>query len=336
MNLLSKDLGIECKCIGRIEEDEDAKALYKTHFKPSMYEPCIGEIRAYVERLKQDKAKFDLELGDMDMFLLDLPKERYYDDSKKVFPSVLWLVERCMPRYIVIEAANTYDTYDKGAAMQFVFQSLGNLGYVMNYCVTNAESFGIPQFRRKMWILASLEKEPCTFRLTEDEILNSFDRLYPNSTRKFDSIHDILEKGVRDLGMWINDKSKEFIFAEEYNGAKLWHKINPHPAMTLKPNMCKMQRANSDNYYTWDYIESDGKKNEERYVPRENWKKIKRIRRLTHMECLRFQGFPDSMLDDAMFSYVQDTALYRMIAASTNVNQAYATLRHIIMGYNIK
>ncbi|MEO6786576.1 MAG: DNA cytosine methyltransferase, partial [Chthoniobacteraceae bacterium] len=56
----------------------------------------------------------------------------------------------------------------RGQAMEFVVSALESLGYRWAYRVTNSRSFGLPQRRERVYLLASLVGDPRDVLLAED------------------------------------------------------------------------------------------------------------------------------------------------------------------------
>ena len=80
--------------------------------------------------------------------------------------------------------------------------------------------------------------------------------------------------------------------------------------------MVKMHRAHQDNYYSNKFINNE--------------KKLKWIRKLTPLEALRLQGFPDKFYKIAKRNNVSDTQLYMQAGNSVTVNVVEAILNHLI------
>ena len=80
--------------------------------------------------------------------------------------------------------------------------------------------------------------------------------------------------------------------------------------------MVKMHRAHQDNYYSNKFINDE--------------KKLKWIRKLTPLEALRLQGFPDQFYHKAKKNNISDTQLYMQAGNSVTVNVVEAILNHLI------
>jgi len=86
--------------------------------------------------------------------------------------SMLSLVEgvpkRRRPRWILIENVSFMLRLDRGAAMDFLVRRLEGLGYAWAYRVVDSRSFGLPQRRQRVILLAGYDEDPCNVILADD------------------------------------------------------------------------------------------------------------------------------------------------------------------------
>ena len=87
-------------------------------------------------------------------------------------------------------------------------------------------------------------------------------------------------------------------------------------ARPLTRTMVKMHRANQDNYYSNKFLFGE--------------KKLKWIRKLTPLEALRLQGFPDKIYYKAKGASLSDAQMYMQAGNSVTVNVVKAILDHLI------
>lgn len=345
-NAIAKDMEIECKCVGYAEIDPLARQIYRNYFKPGENEMEVANFFPFRETIDLGKPipvrpgrKVDeLEYGSFEMLVADIPCEIYTDledDTTSLFSNIRWVAYHYRPELVLIEAPWNMATYGRGASLQSIINTLQSFGYYCSFTLLNAKFFGIPQERPKVYIFGSQKHEPYSFEFSQ-RMVSSEDWVRYPSVKQYRSVLDILDKEPSDKGIWVSDQSKKFIFADSYNGKQLHHTLNGDPAMSLKPGMSKTLRANADNYYTRRFIESGGRINEALLCDQSEWKNLPDIRRLLIRECCLLQGFDDGFYDAAIHSYASDTALYKMIGQSTNVNMAYAALHYIFNEFGIR
>lgn len=73
---------------------------------------------------------------------------------------VFRLVERGDPRWLLLENVPFMLQLDRGAAMRFLTRSLEQLGFNWAYRVVDTRSFGLPQRRQRVIVLASRTRDP--------------------------------------------------------------------------------------------------------------------------------------------------------------------------------
>lgn len=73
---------------------------------------------------------------------------------------VFRLVAQSEPKWLLLENVPFMLQLDRGEAMRFLAHSLGELGYRWAYRVVDARSFGLPQRRQRVIMLASREEDP--------------------------------------------------------------------------------------------------------------------------------------------------------------------------------
>lgn len=342
INLLSKDRNIEMECAGFAEIDPYARDIYKSYFKPGVNEAEIANIIPYRERLSAGlsipvfpgKKPVLLDMGSIDLLVGDVPCERY-NDNMGLLNEVLWVLDVCNPEFVLLEAPKNITTFDKGNSMQTIVSSLTELGYYCFFTLLDAAEYGIPQTRKKVYIFGSKTHVPYNFDFCNQFVKDAFWDSECNSTFKYKTVHDILETPDSRSACWINPSSLNFIFATEYNGKRLYPSINLDPIMSIKPGASKMLRANADNYFSKEFVESKGVENAAMGKTPEDWKKLE-VRRLTIKESVLFQGFNEIFNKCVERRYAPDTVLYKVIGSSTCVNTAYAALNYIAKLLNWK
>ena len=330
------------QCVGFAEIDPYARDIYKSYFKPGEGEAEIANIIPYRERLSQSlpvptfpgKTPISLDMGMFDLLVGDIPCEKY-KDTVGLLHEVLWVLDVCSPSYVMLEAPKNITTYDKGNSMQYIISNLSDLGYYCFFTMLNAKEYGIPQIREKVYIFGSKIHVPYSFDFCNQFVGEAFWSNETNSTLRYKTVHDILEMPDSRSTCWINPSSLDFIFATQYNGKRLYPSINLDPIMSIKPGASKMQRANADNYFSNEFVESKGMENGAEGKSPEDWKQLK-VRKLTIRECVLFQGFDEIMKKCIDRRYAPETVLYKVIGASTCVNTAYAALNYIAKLLNWK
>ena len=87
---------------------------------------------------------------------------------------VFRLLERSRPRWVIIENVYFMLHLGRGAAMKAIFASLEHLAYRWAYRVVDSRAFGLPQRRRRVFIVASQSDDPRAVLLADDEPAQTF------------------------------------------------------------------------------------------------------------------------------------------------------------------
>lgn len=184
-------------------------------------------------------------------------------------------------------------------------QILDDLGYKVYSKVLDAKDFGLPQTRRRVFMVCILK----TY------FQNNNNYVFPSPIELNSTVYDILDKHV-EKKYFLSKKILPTILA--HGSGKYYSKseIGLEIARPLTSTMHKMHRANQDNYYIDEKNRNLFKDTHE--------KEISSIRRLTPNECRKLQGFPSD------WKYVvSDTQLYRQFGNAVAVNVSYYLARSI-------
>ena len=104
--------------------------------------------------------------------------------------------------------------------------------------------------------------------------------------------------------------------------------INMRIARPLTATMHKMHRACQDNYYSRDFIDSQGEINPVETMTKEELAKLP-IRKITPEEAFMLQGFPASFALNGRNAGVADGSLYKQAGNAVSVNTIYAVLYYL-------
>ena len=90
-------------------------------------------------------------------------------DKSSLVGHVFRLLERSRPRWVLIENVYFMLHLRRGAAMETILGRLEHLGYRWAYRVVDSRAFGLPQRRRRVFIIASRADDPRAVLLADDE-----------------------------------------------------------------------------------------------------------------------------------------------------------------------
>ena len=128
---------------------------------------------------------------------------------------------------------------------------------------------------------------------------------------------------------FLSERIKPTILSDGSGGFLSRSDINQMIARTLTASMHKMHRACQDNYYSQDFIDTNGAVNPVRNMTKEQLAQIP-IRKITPEEAFMLQGFPPEFATNARNAGVSDGALYKQAGNAVSVNTIYAVVYFLI------
>ena len=175
----------------------------------------------------------------------------------------------------------------------------------MNYKILNAKDYGIPQDRKRLFVVGLKDK--------------GLDYKFPNPIELTTTMFDYLEPEVAPR-FYLGKKGFEFVTNPKYKNRA---RVNRSIIQTEKAN----QQFNWNGDFVFEPLSKE-KHNEEilerAYVGEFEGKKGV-IRQLTHRECMRLMGFPDSYK-----IVVPNVWAYRQAGNSIVVNVLEAIVRELL------
>jgi DNA (cytosine-5)-methyltransferase 1 len=257
---------------------------------------------------------------DVDLFVGGSPCQSFsimgyqkgFEDTRgTLFYDYARLVHEIKPKVFIYENVQGMLNHDHGKTWEVIKNTFDSLGYCLNIKVLDAKDYGIPQTRRRLFVIG--------FR--KDLKIRTFE--FPKPVELKFTLQDFLITNCKE-GNFISERGKIILkeggeeLPEKYYLSELVRKhvmsggtgnYYTKPEIDLKiarPLLCtmhKMHRAGVDNYVTY--------KN--------------RIRKLTPRECMRLMGY-----DDSFKIVTSDLQAYRQAGNSIVVDVMMAILKEII------
>lgn len=236
--------------------------------------------------------------------------QKGFEDTRgTLFYDYARLISEIKPKVFVYENVQRIQTHDKGRTWLRIEKTFNSLGYKIYYKVLDAQNYGIPQIRRRMFVVGFREyidnfKFPLEKKLkyTMQDFLESNVK-YGNFKSIDGNITLIREPGEIDEKYFLSEKVLKHVMSGGTKSYYIRPEIDLPIARTLLSTMHKMHRAGVDNYVT------------------EN----NRIRRLTPRECLRLMGY-----DDSFQQVVSDLQMYRQAGNSIVVDVMMGIIESIL------
>jgi len=247
------------KCVFTSEWDKYSQATYKANFK--------SEVFGDINELEIDKLEdFHILLGGFPCQPFSKIGLRQGFDHKtqgNLFFNIVAIIEVKKPVCFVLENVTGLLTHktDGDSTIDLMAEVLNDLGYEVNIGELNASDFGVPQTRRRIFLVGFLKKyfkEPTQFK-------------FPKKTKKIKYINEILEENA--VGYGISKHLQDvYMYKKDDNKPLVVDKNSKRFATTLVSSYHKIQRL------TGTFVR-DGDTG---------------LRLLTENECKALMGFPKS------------------------------------------
>lgn len=184
-------------------------------------------------------------------------QKRGFEDTRgTLFFDIARILAAKKPRLFVLENVRQLVGHDRGRTLQVILKTLRDLGYQTDFRVLDALDFGLPQRRRRVWIVGSLDRLTMT---------------WPAGGVPMTPLSRILEKNV-PARFFASETIRAARLEKKTPGAEpaIWHE-NKSGNIGVHPYSCSLRAGASYNYLL-----------------------VNGERRLTPREMLRLQGFPES------------------------------------------
>lgn len=283
--------------------------------------------KTYIENynLNEDKFLYDVRFIDgtkytnkVDLFVGGSPCQSFSimgyqkgleDTRGTLFYDYARLVSEIQPKVFIFENVQGMLKHDGGKTWKTIYNTFLSLGYTIHVKLLDAKDYGIPQTRRRLFVVGFKEKiEDFQFPLEMELKYTLQDFLETNvKFGNYKSVNGkiLIEKseGEIDEKYFLSEKVLKHVMSTGTKGYYTKPEIDLQVARPLLSTMHKMHRAGVDNYVTLD-----GK-----------------VRRLTPRECLRLMGY-----DDNFKQVVSDTQMYKQAGNSIVVDVLIELLKQII------
>ena len=214
-----QEKGIEGKCVLTSEIKPSALKVYKDNFGD---ENIVGDIRTVEGK----------DIPDFDMLLAGFPCQSFSSAGKRMgfedtrgtlFFEVARILKEKKPSYFLLENVENLVIHDLsredkkkgktiGKTLETILYVLDDLGYKVTWKVLQASDFGVPQIRRRIYIVGSLkekinldnfEKKSCCFKDIQENNVPSPNTEFNIKIQKYLSENNLAmdflyDKAIRD------------------------------------------------------------------------------------------------------------------------------------------
>jgi len=271
------------KCVFTSEWDKHCQNIYEINYG----ERPLGDITKIKEKT----------IPNHDILCAGFPcqafsisgKQRGFEDTRgTLFFDIARIVKYHKPKLLILENVKNFEKHDSGKTLDKVIKTLSSLGYLIKYKVLNASRFGVPQSRKRIFIICVSKRFRHNFKKFE----------IPESNKEYSNLNNLL---ISD------DEVDKKCFSREFDVKHLIEKEN-----SIKPNLFGLYNQKPIRIGTIN----KGGQGERIYSTKGHSITLSaygggvfsktggylinnKVRKLDPRECARVTGFPDSyILDD--------------------------------------
>lgn len=323
------------ECIGHCEIDKYANQAYNAIYEPK------GEL--YFEDARTIAPN---DLPELDLICAGFPCQSFSvagkrlgfaDDTRgTLFFEVARIAEAKRPAFLLLENVPGLLSHDGGRTFKTILSMLVELGYHLEWCVHNSAHFGVPQQRRRLYIVASLGTE-CA------------GRIFPLISGNAENLKELIPG---PQGQRVYDPSG--VACTQCAGSGGWGgktglyfiDLNPNPVITNHARCLTTRQDSGIGNHRGEHsgvlvenhprailapgreaVHQQGRRVKETNEPmvtltatdRHGVVHHGRVRRLTPLECWRLQGFTDEQFHKAQATGLKDGRLYKMAGNAVSV-----------------
>ena len=310
-------------CVGHCECDKHAERSYRALFD------CKGEW--YIE----DARNVDPDtMPDFDLLCGGFPCQSYstagarlgFNDPRgTLFFELARLAEARKPRYLLFENVPGLLNHDGGRTYAVILNALDRLGYHVEWQVLNSKDFGVPQSRRRVYIVGFLDAR-CA-----GKILPFTTATAAPAVRRLGAGFPVKEETQKGYTMAYPGDSISLAYATTARRDRVGHSI-AH-TLTTSPNqgvLCFVDMNEQPDCTSLARCLTAKQNGGIRNHKREASGVLcgNRIRRLTPRECLRLQGWQDDRIDK-LLAVTSEAQAYKQAGNGVTVTVVEAIGRRL-------
>lgn len=322
------------ECIGFCEIDKFARQVYKANFNTEGEVEWHDITKVTDEQVRGLRGKVNLITGGFPCQAFSVAgKRRGFNDTRgTLFFEIARITRILKPRYLLLENVKGLLNHARGDTFFTILNTMGELGYWVEWQLLNSKDFGVPQNRERVFIVGHLGGEPRrkifpitrTSRQTQSRVAR---------TLKAEAGGVGAKTGLYVVPVLTPDRAEK-----RQNGRRFKEPGEPMFTLTAQDrhgiliNRGKVRIKDDNlascldaNYYKG--LDNHGARTG--IMEKLSHRDEVRIRRLTPLECFRLQGFPDSHHDKAKAAGVSDAQLYKQAGNAVTVNVVYEIARRL-------
>ena len=211
-------------------------------------------------------------------------RQGFNDKNGKLFFEIIRIARYHKPKLLLLENVKNLESHDEGKTFNIIKQKLNSIGYYVYSAVLNSADYGIPQARKRLYIVA--------FR--KDLRIKSFS--FPQKESDFKCLEDIIEPAV---------DNKYYISRDDIRITN--DEITNRSQKLIRVGLIGLGRQGERIYSIKGQASTLSSQGGGLGGKTGLYQINEKVRTLTPRECARVMGFPDSfVLSESDFdSYTQ-------------------------------
>jgi len=300
--------GIET--ILQAETDRHCRSVLERHWAKT---ERIEDVREY-RRGSRARGRVDLVYGGFPCQPFSVAGKREGNrDDRNLWPEFRRVVQELQPRWVVAENVPGLLSFDQGRFFGSILDDLANIGFNgVAYTILDAQHFGVPQRRRRVFIVAGPSRQAVEQILS---ICESCEGHPAESGATGEGIAEPPDDSSQNGSFRTTDLDNQVIMPMSFEWQAGTDDIglrDPVRGLTANRHPAVQEACIPDVAYAIAAREAKGvsvRESSTNYIP-----EASQVRRLTPLECERLMGWPDDWTRwGADGKEISDTHRYRMI-----------------------
>lgn len=296
-------------CVGHCELDRNAERSYRALFDTKGEWYCKDIRNAEPEQLPE----FDLLCGGFPCQSFSVAGHRggFSDPRGTLFFELARLAEARKPAYLLFENVPGLLYHDRGRTFAAILHELEGMGYGLEWQVLNSRNFGVPQSRKRVYLIGYLD-ERCR------------GKVFPFTETAGTSLKQI-RSGSQGERVYSCEGVSCTLSSEAggFGGRTGLYEVSQDNLCCVDMN----EKPEFTSYARCVMAKQNGGIRKRRREASGVWDG-KRIRRLTPRECLRLQGWTDDRID-RIVSLQSDSQIYKQAGNGVTVHVVEAIGRRL-------
>ena len=311
------------KCVGHCEIDKYAEASYRAIHDVRKEEVFYTDAR---EIRPEELPEFELICAGFPCQSFSVAGRRagFGDARGTLFFEIARLAEARRPKYLLLENVPGLLNHNRGQTFARILGTLSDLGYSIEWSVLNSKHFGVPQSRRRLFIICYLDPR-CAGEILPVFVTGAKALIPVIRGRQGYNVYSaegVAQTQTASTGGF-GGKTGLYLLIKEATKSG-YKEATPEDSVDLSfgGSNTRRGRVGRDIAHTLDCGSTQG------IVERGG-----RIRRLMPRECLRLQGFAEDQID-RLLAITSDAQAYKQAGNCVTVNVIEAIGRKLLAADN--